>query len=86
MKENKEYKDFKDKDVSEIYVRYRQLFGDSYNRDKYAVMPTKLCRTGFCLFEDSVVDDQMDSIPVDEESTGSSDEVQNIKILLACTC
>lgn len=43
MKENKEYKDFKDKNMSEIYVHYNQLFGNSYDGDKYAVTPMKLC-------------------------------------------
>ncbi|XP_022851998.1 uncharacterized protein LOC111373662 [Olea europaea var. sylvestris] len=78
IRENKDYREFKDKDVSEIYVRYRTLFGDSYDGEKYAVTPTKLCRTGFGLFEDSALEDTRDAIPVDEESSGSSDEAEQM--------
>lgn len=62
--------------MSEIYIRYRQLFGDSYDKDKYAVTPTKLCRTGFGLYEDSVIEDNEDAIPIDVESSGSSNEAK----------
>ncbi|XP_022855762.1 uncharacterized protein LOC111376981 isoform X2 [Olea europaea var. sylvestris] len=75
IKENKDDKEFKDKDVNNIYVRYRQLFGD-----KYAVTPTKLCKTGFCLFEDSVLEDNMDVIPIDGESSGSCDEMDKANV------
>ncbi|XP_022873360.1 uncharacterized protein LOC111392284 isoform X2 [Olea europaea var. sylvestris] len=37
IKENVIYKDFKDRDVKEIYIKYRQLFDDSYEADKYAI-------------------------------------------------
>lgn len=69
LQENKEYKDFKDKDVSEIYIRYRQLFGDSSNGEKYAVTPTKLCKTGFGLFEENALEDHRDAFSVDGESS-----------------
>ncbi|XP_022871912.1 uncharacterized protein LOC111391009 [Olea europaea var. sylvestris] len=76
IRENKDYKEFKDKDMSEIYIHYRPLFDDSYDGEKYAVTPTKLCRTGFGLFEDSALEDNQDAILVDEESSGSSDEAE----------
>ncbi|XP_022855489.1 L10-interacting MYB domain-containing protein-like [Olea europaea var. sylvestris] len=72
--ENKDFKDFKDKDVSKIYIRYHQLFGESYNDDKYAMTPMKLCRTGFNLFEDGAAEDHLDAIPIDGESSSFSDE------------
>lgn len=74
LQENKDFKDLKDKDVSDSYTQYHQLFGDSYDGDKYAVTPTDLCRTGFGLFEDSVAEDHRNVISDDGESTGSSAE------------
>ncbi|CAA3033388.1 Hypothetical predicted protein [Olea europaea subsp. europaea] len=71
--ENKDYREFRDKDCSEVYS-YKVLFGDAYDSDKYAVTPSTMCRTGFSLFEDSRHEDLQDSHPVDEEGSGSSDE------------
>lgn len=60
--------------MSEIYIRYCQLLDDSYDRNKYAMTPTKLCRTGFGLFEDTALEDHQDAISIDGENSGSSDE------------
>ncbi|XP_022873358.1 uncharacterized protein LOC111392284 isoform X1 [Olea europaea var. sylvestris] len=40
----------------------------------------KLCRTGFSLNEDSVLEDNRDAIPVDDESSGSSDEAEQMGV------
>lgn len=74
LHENKEYKDFKDKNVSDIYIWYRQLFGDSYDCDKCATTSSLMCRMGLVVLEDSAVDDHLDVIPVDGEESNSSDE------------
>ncbi|CAA2995196.1 Hypothetical predicted protein [Olea europaea subsp. europaea] len=71
--ERKEYKEYKDKDCHELY-RYKVLFRDVFDVDKYAITPSQACRTGFAMFEDSVNEDHRDEVPVDVESSGSSDE------------
>lgn len=60
--------------MSDIYIRYRPLFGDSFDGDKYAVTPTKLCRTSFHMLKDSTQEDHIDVIHVDEVGSGSNDE------------
>ncbi|CAA2973348.1 Hypothetical predicted protein [Olea europaea subsp. europaea] len=72
-RKTKERKEYKDKDYRELY-RYKVLFGDVFNSDKYAVTPSQACRTSFAMFEDSAHEDHRDEIPVDVESSGSSDE------------
>ncbi|XP_022871667.1 uncharacterized protein LOC111390790 [Olea europaea var. sylvestris] len=74
LTKNKEYKDFKDRDVSDIYIRYSLLLGDSYSSEKYAITVIKLCRTGFKCFEDSAPEDHRDVILVEGEGSGSSDK------------
>ncbi|CAA2981183.1 Hypothetical predicted protein [Olea europaea subsp. europaea] len=73
LQERKEYKEYKDKDCRKLY-RYKVLFGDVFNYDKYAVTPSQACRTGFTMFKDSGHEDHCDEIPVDVKSSGSSDE------------
>lgn len=75
QQENKEYKDFKDKDCREVYG-YKDLFGDAFDNEKYAVTPSKLCKTGFAMFDDSGYDDMEDSVPAEEESSASSDDAE----------
>lgn len=58
----------------EIYIKYRQLFGESYDSDKYAMTPTRLCSTGYNLFEDGAVENHLDVIPFNGDGSGSSDE------------
>lgn len=70
LQEKKENKDFKDKDVSEIYIQY----SDSYDDDKYTTTLSLMCRTGLISFEDSEVDDHLDAIPIDADDNVSSDE------------
>lgn len=53
---------------------YKALFGDVFNDDRYAVTPTKFYRTGLVMFENSGHEDLRDEVPVDVESSGSSDE------------
>lgn len=74
MQENKEYREFKDKDVSEIYNRYRQLFGDNYEGDKYATTPSLFCKKGLAVFEDHLASDHLDIVSADGEGSASSDE------------
>lgn len=71
--ENKEYREFKDKDCRETYA-YQLLFVDAFDSEKYATTLTKLCRIGFAMFEDSANDDTRDTMPMYDESSGSSDE------------
>ncbi|CAA2983344.1 Hypothetical predicted protein [Olea europaea subsp. europaea] len=71
--ENKDYKELRDKDYREVY-NYKVLFEDAYDSDKYAVTPLKLCRTAFAMLEDSGHENLHDIHPVDDESSGSSDE------------
>ncbi|CAA2992363.1 Hypothetical predicted protein [Olea europaea subsp. europaea] len=73
LQEKKEYKEYKDNDCRELY-RYKVLFGDVFDCDKYAVTPSQACRTGFAMFEDSAHEDHRDKIPVDVESSSLSDE------------
>lgn len=54
--------------MSIIYIRYRQLFANSYDNDKYTVTSIKLCRMGFGLFEGNTLH------PDRWESSGSNDE------------
>lgn len=61
--------------MSKIYIYYRQIFDDSYDRGKCAFTPTKLCRTRFGLFKDSVLEDHRDAISIDGETSGSDDKV-----------
>ncbi|CAA3012757.1 Hypothetical predicted protein [Olea europaea subsp. europaea] len=68
-----ERKEYKDKDCRELY-RYKVLFGDVFDVDKYAVTPTQACRTGFAMFEDSANEDHRDEVSVNVESSSSSDE------------
>lgn len=69
QQENKEYKDFKNKDFREIYS-YKVLFGDAFDSKKYAVTPTKLCRTRFVMFEDNGYKDTSDSTPTRRRAMG----------------
>lgn len=71
--ENKDYKEFNDKDCREVYG-YKALFGDAFFSDKYVVIPTKLYRTGFMMFEDIGYEDLCDKVPADVENSDSSDE------------
>lgn len=71
--ENKEYKEFRDKDYREVYS-YNVLFGDAFDSDKYAVTPSLMCCTGFTMFEDSGYEDLRDAHPDGDERSGSSDE------------
>lgn len=71
--ENKEYREFKEKDCREIYA-YQVLFGDAFDNEKYATTPTNLCRTGFAMFEDNPNDHPRDATSICEESSSSSDE------------
>ncbi|CAA2965467.1 Hypothetical predicted protein [Olea europaea subsp. europaea] len=73
LQERKEYKEYKGKDCRELY-RYKILFGDVFDCNKYAVTPSHACHTGFAMFEDSAYEEHRDEIPVDVESSGSSDE------------
>ncbi|CAA2988198.1 Hypothetical predicted protein [Olea europaea subsp. europaea] len=43
---------------------------------KDEVTPSQACRTGFAMFEDSAHKDHRDEVPVDVESSGSSDEAR----------
>lgn len=63
----------KHKDCKEVYS-YKVLFGDAFDSEKCTVTPTKLCRIGFAMFEDSRHEDMCDSTLVGEENSGSSDE------------
>lgn len=71
LQENPFYKDFKDKDCREIYIQYAVLFGESYDPFKYAVTPAQLCRR---MFDNTSSKDHQDEIPIDAESSDSSDE------------
>lgn len=73
IKENKDFKEYMDKDCREVY-NYKVLFGDAFDNDKYAVTPSQMCWTGFAMFEDSGYEDLLDTHPDTEENSGSSDE------------
>ncbi|CAA2971800.1 Hypothetical predicted protein [Olea europaea subsp. europaea] len=73
LQEMREYEEFKDKDCQKLF-RYKVLFGDVFNYDKYAFTPSQACRTGFAMFKDSGHEDHCDEIPIDVKSSGSSDE------------
>ncbi|CAA2997498.1 Hypothetical predicted protein [Olea europaea subsp. europaea] len=71
--ERNEYKEYTDKDCRELY-RYKVLFGDVFDYDKYSITPSQASHTDFTTFEDSGHNDHSDEILVDVESRGSSDE------------
>lgn len=72
--ENQNYKDYK-----KVYS-YKILLGDSYDSEKYAITPTKLCRTSFTMFEDKGYKDHHDDVPSDDENNSSSDKANKIKV------
>ncbi|CAA2973059.1 Hypothetical predicted protein [Olea europaea subsp. europaea] len=73
IKENPRYEKFKDNDNMEIYHKYSRLFGGSCDSIKYALTPTKLSRRGFDLGANSDSDDRNDTLPMNAETTYSSD-------------
>ncbi|CAA2960653.1 Hypothetical predicted protein [Olea europaea subsp. europaea] len=73
LQERKEYKEYKDKDCRELY-RYKVLFNDVFDCDKYAVTPSQACRTRFAMLKDSGHENHHDKILVDVKIGGSSDE------------
>ncbi|XP_022883498.1 L10-interacting MYB domain-containing protein-like [Olea europaea var. sylvestris] len=73
IKENPRYGKFKDNDNTEIYHKYSRLFGGSCDSMKYALTPTKLSQRGFALGGNSDSDDQHDTLPINAETTDSSD-------------
>ncbi|KAL2489113.1 Uncharacterized protein Fot_42405 [Forsythia ovata] len=72
--EKAKYAKFKNRDVHEIYHRYTQLFGQVFDSDKYAMMPTKLSQRGFDEFINSGSDSPHDTLPIFAETRDSSDE------------
>ncbi|XP_022853335.1 uncharacterized protein LOC111374832 [Olea europaea var. sylvestris] len=72
IQENKDYREFRDKDCREVYS-YKVLLEDAYDSDKYAITPSTMCKTSFSMFEDSRHEDLQDSQPLDEEGSASSD-------------
>lgn len=73
------YKDYKDVNCREICIRYGKLFGDIFYSNKYVVTRTKLCWTGFNLFDYSTKENHKNEILVFLESTGSNDKVKPSK-------
>ncbi|CAA2993650.1 Hypothetical predicted protein [Olea europaea subsp. europaea] len=71
--ENPRYGKFKDNDNTEIYHKYSRLFGGSCDSMKYALTPTKLSQRGFALGGNSDFDDPHDTLPINVETTDSSD-------------
>ncbi|CAI9757947.1 unnamed protein product [Fraxinus pennsylvanica] len=74
--ENPKYGKFKDNDNKEIYHTYSKLFGGSWDATKYALTPTKLCQRGLDLSSDSDAEDRNDTMPINIETTNSSDGPQ----------
>ncbi|CAA2974817.1 Hypothetical predicted protein [Olea europaea subsp. europaea] len=74
IKENPRYGKFKDNDNTEIYHKYSRLFGGSCDSMKYALTPTKLSQRGFDLGANSNSDDPNDTLPINAETTDSSDD------------
>ncbi|CAI9762836.1 unnamed protein product [Fraxinus pennsylvanica] len=73
LKENPKYGKFKDNDNTEIYHTYSKLFGGSRDATKYALTPTKLSQRGLDLSSDSDAEDRNDTMPINAETTDSSD-------------
>ncbi|XP_022848716.1 uncharacterized protein LOC111371018 [Olea europaea var. sylvestris] len=73
IKENSRYGKFKDNDNTEIYHKYSRLFGGSCDSMKYALTPMKLSQRGFDLGANSDSDDSNDTLPINAETTDSSD-------------
>ncbi|CAA3023578.1 Hypothetical predicted protein [Olea europaea subsp. europaea] len=68
LEKRKEYKEYKDKDCREVY-RYKVLFRDVFDCDKYAVIPSQAYCTGFAMFEGYRYEDHRNEIPVDLENS-----------------
>ncbi|CAA2974051.1 Hypothetical predicted protein [Olea europaea subsp. europaea] len=73
IKENPRYGKFKDNDNTKIYHKYSRLFGGSCDSMKYALTPTKLSQRGFDLGANTDSDDPNDTLPINVETTDSSD-------------
>ncbi|CAA3014786.1 Hypothetical predicted protein [Olea europaea subsp. europaea] len=73
IKKNPRYGKFKDNDNTKIYHNYNRLFGGSCDSVKYALTPMKLPQRGFDLGANSNSDDSNDTLPINAETTDSSD-------------
>ncbi|XP_022841989.1 uncharacterized protein LOC111365687 [Olea europaea var. sylvestris] len=73
IKENPRYGKFKDNDSTEIYHKYNRLFGGSCDSMKYVLTSMKLSQLMFDLGANSDMDDLNDMLPVNVETTDSSD-------------
>ncbi|CAI9764611.1 unnamed protein product [Fraxinus pennsylvanica] len=69
--ENPKYGKFKDN--TEIFHTYSKLFGDTQDSTKYALTPTKLSQRGLYLSSDSDAEDRYDTVPINAETTDSSE-------------
>lgn len=62
---------------------YKALSKDTFDSDRYTVIPTKQCQTGFVQFKDSGYEDHLDKVLVYVESNSSSDEPENTDATVA---
>lgn len=74
VQENPKYGKFKDSDNREIYHIYNRLFGDNNDSTKYVLTPTKLSQCNLDLSLDNDTEDPNDRLPINAETTDSSDE------------
>ncbi|CAA2993618.1 Hypothetical predicted protein [Olea europaea subsp. europaea] len=72
FKENPWYGKFKNNENNKIYHTYNHLFGGSCDSMKYALTPIKLFQRGFDLGFDTDTDDPNNKLPINTETTDSS--------------
>lgn len=70
--------DFKDKVCNEVYS-FKALCKDAFDRKKYVIPLIKICIISFDMLEDNRYEDQQVEIPIDEESSDLSDEVEKME-------
>ncbi|KAL2497258.1 Uncharacterized protein Adt_22808 [Abeliophyllum distichum] len=59
LQENKDYAKFKKMNCAKLFHKYRGLFSDMYDSEKYALSPLKLSKKGF---DDDTVSEQTGSL------------------------